>query len=162
VARSDASSGDDYRLVSPVFHDGSARDTIEGFTGTGLEVTVIFTDGRGTLAALQRADRLAPQLEAYIRLLMAYEVPYALPLTRPAVPVQFLEGQIRDLVGKTRLQVAAHICLCRDKRRALELLLRPHSLVVMGGERHWWLSSARKLARTLEKNGHEVIFAELR
>ena len=111
-------SGDDYGLASPVFsHDAKGHDPIDGHTEKGLEVFVIFTDAPGTLAALQMADGLAQKLEAHIRLLLPYEVPYALPLTRPAVPVEFLEGQIRNLAGKTRLEVAAHIYLCRDKRR---------------------------------------------
>jgi hypothetical protein len=108
------------------------------------------------------ADGLAQKLAAHIRLLVPYEVPYTLPLTKPAVPVEFLEGQVRDLAGKTRLEVAAHIYLCRDKRRSLELLLRPHSLIVVGGKKRWWPTSAQKLAQDLQKDGHLVIFAELR
>ncbi len=123
---------------------------------------MIFTDAPGTLAALQLADGLAQKLEAHIRLLMPYEVPYALPLTKPAVPVEFLEGQIRNLARDTRLEIAAHIYLCRDKRRTLELLLRPHSLIVVGGKKRWWPTSAQKLAQALQKDGHHVIFAELR
>ncbi len=156
-------SGDVYGLASPVFsHDVSGHDTIDRYTAKGLEVLVIFTDAPGTLAALQLADELAQKLEAHIRLLVPYEVPYALPLTKPAVPVEFLEDQVRDLAGKTRLEVAAHIYLCRDKRRALAFLLRPHSLIVVGGKKSWWPTSAQKLAQTLQEDGHPVIFAELR
>jgi hypothetical protein len=159
----EAYSGDEYGLASPVFsHDANGHGTIDGHTEKGLEVSVIFTDAPGTLAALQMADELAQKLEAHIRLLAPYEVPYALPLTEPAVPVEFLEGQIRDLAGKTRLEVAAHICLCRDKRRTLALLLRPHSLVVVGGKKRWSPTAAQKLARALQKDGHQVVFAELR
>ena len=128
----------------------------------GLEVLVVFTDATGTLAALQMADGLAQKLGAHIRLLLPYEVPYALPLTRPPVPVEFLEGQVRNLASKIHLDVAAHIYLCRDKRRALGLLLRPNSLTVVGGRKRWWPTSAQTLARGLQKEGHHVIFAELR
>ena len=159
----EASPGDEYGQVSPVFSPvGNARDTIEEHTGTGLEVFVVFTDSRGTVAALQRVEGLAQELEVNLRLFMVLEVPYALPLTEPQVPVDFLEGQIRDVAAKTRLDVAAQVCLCRDKRRALECLLRPHSLIAMGGKKALGLSSARRLARRLERDGHEVIFAELR
>ncbi len=159
----EAPSGDEYSLASPVFpHDAKGHDTIEGHTGKGLEVLVIFTDAAGTLAALQLADGLTQKLEAHIRLLMPYEVPYALPLTQPAVPVEFLEGQIRALARDTRLEIAAHIYLCRDKGRTLELLLRPHSLIVVGGKKRWRPTSAQKLAQALQKGGHHVIFAELR
>jgi len=108
------------------------------------------------------ADELAHKLGAQIRLLVPYEVPYALPLSKPAVPVEFLEGQIRALAGKARLDVAAHIFLCRDKISTLKLLLRPRSCVVVGGKKRWWPTSAQRLAQGLQKDGHQVIFAELR
>ncbi|MGO8788912.1 MAG: hypothetical protein ACLQVL_16225 [Terriglobia bacterium] len=159
----EASSSDEYRLVSADFsHHTEDHEPVDGHAGQGLEVLVIFTDAPGTVAALQMADELAQKLEAQIKLLMPYEVPYTLPLSKPAVPVEFLEGQIRKLVSKTRLEVAAHIYLCRDKRRALEILLRPHSLVAVGGKKRWWRTPAQNLARDLQKNGHHVIFAELR
>jgi hypothetical protein len=128
----------------------------------GLEVLVVFTDAPGTLAALQKADQLAQNLEAHIGLLVPLEVPYALPLTNPPVPVEFLEGQIRDLAGTVGLEVAAHIYLCRDKRRTLASLLKPHSVIVVGGKKRWWPTSAQKLAGALGKDGHHVIFAQVR
>ena len=163
VSPMEAHSGDEYRFASPVFsQDAQGHDLVDGHTEKRLEVFVIFTDAPGTLAALQMAEGLAQKLEAHIRLLMPYEVPYTLPLTKPAVPVEFVAGQIRDLACNTRLEVAAHIYLCRDKRRTLKLLLRPHSLIVVGGKKRWWPTSAQKLARTLQKDGHQVVFAELR
>jgi hypothetical protein len=89
-------------------------------------------------------------------------VPYALPLAKPPVPVEFLEGQIRNMAGKINLDVAAQVYLCRDKKRALDILMKPHSLVVIGGKKRWWPTSAQKLAQHLQKCGHNVIFAELR
>jgi hypothetical protein len=158
----EAYSGGEFGLI-PVFpHEAKGHEPSHGFTETRLEVFVIFTDAPGTLTALQMAAGLAQKLEAHIRLLMPYEVPYTLPLTRPPVPVEFLEGQVRELAGKIRLEVAAHIYLCRNKRRILECLLRPHSLIVVGGKKRWWRTSGQRLAQSLEKDGHHVIFAELR
>jgi hypothetical protein len=159
----EAYSGDEYRLASPVFsHDAQDHDLVDGHAGQELEVFVIFTDAPGTLAALRMADDLAQRLEAHLELLIPYEVPYTLPLRKPAVPVEFLEGQIRNLVRKTRLEVAARIYLCRDTRRALKILLRPHSLIAVGGKKRWWPTPAQTLARHLQREGHCVIFAELR
>jgi hypothetical protein len=126
-----------------------------------LEIFVIFTDHSGTLAALRMADRLGEELDARLRLLMLYEVPYALPLTRPAVPVEFLEEDLRALASKVPTDIAAHTYLCRDKRRTLHLILKPGSIVILGGKKRWW-SAGRKLARVLKKNGHHVIFAASR
>ena len=156
-------SGDDYGLASPVFsQDVKCPDPVDGHAEKGLELFVIFTDATGTLAALQMADALGQRLEAHIRLIMPYEVPYALSLTKPAVPVEFLERQIRNLAGSTHLEVAANIYLCRDKRRTLALLLKPHSLVVVGGKKRWWPTAAQRLAQAIQRDGHQVIFAELR
>jgi hypothetical protein len=159
----EAYSGGEFGLTFPVFpHEVKGDEPINGVTEKRLEVFVIFTDTPGTLTALQMAEGLAQKLEAHIRLLMPYEVPYTLPLTRPPVPVEFLEGQVRDLAGKIRLEVSAHIYLCRDKRRILECLLRPHSLIVVGGKKRWWPTSGQRLAQSLRKDGHHVIFADLR
>ena len=128
----------------------------------GWKSFVIFTDAPGTLAALQMADGLAQKLEAHIRLLMPYEVPYALPLTKPAVPVEFLEGQIRNLAcNDSPGGRGAHLFMPRQEAR-LGTSPRPHSLIVVGGKKRWWPTSAQKLAQDLQKDGHHVIFAELR
>lgn len=130
--------------------------------GSKLEVFVLFTNPAATLAALSLADRLTRKLGARLRLLMPYEVPYTLPLTKPAVPVGFLEGQFHALASTSPMDISAHIFLCRDKRRALRLLLKPRSILVMGGRKCWWPTEEERLARSLEKDGHHVIFAELR
>ena len=179
-------SEDNFALASPVFsHDAEAQTstdaegeqkressrcctrnsfplhTAEG-TAQQLEVVVIFTDEAGTLAALRNAEELAQQLEAHLRLLVPYEVPYALPLAKPPVPVEFLEGQIRNLACKINLDVAAEVYLCREKKCALDVLIKPHSLVVVGGKKRWWPTAAQNLAQSLEARGHHVIFAEQR
>jgi hypothetical protein len=127
-----------------------------------LEIFVIFTDHSGTLAALRMADHLGEKLDARLRLLMLYEVPYALPLTRPAVNVRVLEGQLFTFVSKTPVNVAAHIYLCRDKYRTVRLILKPRSIVILGGRRRWWPTAEHRLASVLKKDGHHVIFAESR
>jgi hypothetical protein len=60
-------------------------------------------------------------------------------------------------------QLDARIRLvCRDKRRILKLLLTPQSVVVIGSKKRWWPTSAQRLARDLQNDGHHVIFAEPR
>ena len=126
-----------------------------------LEISVIFTDHSGTLAALRMAHHLGGKLDVCLRLLMLYEAPCALPLTRPAVNVRFLEDRLFKLVSKTPVDIAAHIYLCRDKCRTVRLILKPRSIVILGGRKRWW-SVEQKLARVLKKDGHHVIFAESR
>jgi len=156
-------SGVESGLASPLSrHGADGHDQTDKHDEQRLEVIVVFTDTPGTLAALQMADRLAKRLEARLRLLMPYEVPYTLPLTKPAVPVGFLEGQLRTLACQAPMEIAAHIYLCRDRRRTLRLVLKPHSLIIVGGRKRWWPTSEQRLAQALKKDGHHVIFAELR
>ncbi len=124
-----------------------------------LEVFVVFTGCSGTLAVLQRANQLTRKLEARLRLLWPYEVPYTLSLTKPPVPVEFLEGQLRALASRVPMDTAGHIYLCRDKLRTLRLVLKPGAIVILGGRKRWW-SAERKLARALKNDGHHVIFTE--
>jgi len=127
-----------------------------------FEVYVVYTNRSGTLAALATADRLARKLQARARLIMPYEVPYALALEHPAVPVKFLEEQLRALATHTSLEITGGIYLCRNKRHTLRILLGPDSLVIVGGRKRWWPTAEQKLARALEQDGRHVIFAELR
>jgi len=60
------------------------------------------------------------------------------------------------------LDVAAHICLCRDKCRTARLILKPRSIMILGGRKRWWPTAAHKLACVLKKDGHHVIFVESR
>jgi len=127
-----------------------------------LEVFVIFTSIPGTEAAMLMAGGLAKGLNAHLRLVMPYAVPYALPLTKPPVPVAFLEAQLRALASQFPTETAADIYLCRDQRRTLRLVLKPHSLVVVGGRRCWWPTPEQRLTRALTRDEHHVVFAELR
>lgn len=154
---------DDYALAAPVYaQEAKGHQPIDGQTERRLEVFVIFTDLPGTLAAIQRAEGLAEQLGAHLRLVMPYEVSYRLPLTKPPVSVEFLEGQMRDLAARTGMEVEAQVCLCRDKKSALGTLLPPNSLIVVGGKKRWWPTAAQLLARAIRRDGHQVIFADLR
>ena len=151
-------------LKTPIHQQPETPGTSEGTEALRqqLEVVVIFTNTAGTLAALHMADRLAKRLDARVRLLLPYEVPYTLPLTKPAVPVEFLEGQLQAVACKVPLEISTHVFLCRDKRRTLRLILKPHSLVVIGGRKRWWPTEEQRLVRLLKKDGHHVVFAEMR
>ena len=149
---------DDYTLASSVYsRDAKRSPSTEEDTEQRLEVFVIFTDVRGTEAAIQKAEGLAQQLGARLRLVMPYEVSYRLPLTKPPVPVEFLETRMRDLAAGTGMEVDAQVCLCRNKASALGNLLPPNSLVVLGAKKRWWPTAAQRLSQSLIGDGHRVI-----
>lgn len=154
---------DDYTFTPSVYqHEPRDRNSIDRSIGKSLEVFVVFLDASGAEAALQMADRLAQKLGAHLRALWPFEVHYSLPLTKPPIPVEFLEGQIRDAAAKTHLEVAAQIYLCRDRNVTLRHLLPPNSLIVIGGRRRWWPTVEQKLSKALQDLGHHVLFAEQR
>ena len=116
-----------------------------------LEIFVIFTDHSRTLAALRMADHSGKKLDARLWLLMPYEVPYALRSTRPAVPVGSLEEQLRALASKIPVATATHICLCRDKCRTVRLILKPRSIMILGGRKRWRPTAGNRLASVAKK-----------
>ena len=127
-----------------------------------LEVTVVFTTDRGTLAALRAAAGLARELDAWVRFLVPQIVPFPLELETPPVSVAFSQHRVRGMALACRgvADVRVEVCLCRDKERMLSQTLKPRSLVVVGGRRRWWRSPEQKLVRMLEGRGHGVVFAD--
>src|ERR1039457_6929308 len=127
-------------------------ETPEGLGPRRLEVNVIFTDPQATVAALKTAGSLARDLGACIRVRAAITVPYALLLEKPPVSADFIEKFLSDLVCRMELgpfEPSVHLYLCRDQVETLLQALRPNSLVVIGGRKHWWPTAERRMARAL-------------
>ncbi len=125
-----------------------------------FNIAVVFTSVHATLAALKEAGNLASQLGARITLVVPEEVPYALPLETPQIPVLFTEHRFRVIASQSPVETNVHICLCRDRFSALKSALKPGSIVVLGGRKRWWPTKDQRLARDLESVGYEVIFKE--
>src|SRR5262249_30095254 len=120
-----------------------------------LDIVVIFTSVNATMSALSRAGVLAENLGARITLVVPQIVPYPLPLTSPPVLLDFQEKRFREIAAKSPVDVRVQLYLCRDELETLKKVLKPHSLIIMGGRRRWWPTREQKLARKLQK-GHEV------
>ena len=131
-----------------------------GTAGTRLNIAVIFTSIESTLSALRRAGALANRPHACITLVVTQVVPYPLPLNRPPVSPDFRERHFRVLAEDSAVETTVRIYLCRDRVETLRKVLKPHSLVVIGGCRSWWPTPENRLARQLRRSGHEVVFAE--
>jgi hypothetical protein len=129
---------------------------------TKLEVAVVYTTERGTVAALKTAGKLAKGLHATIHLLAPQIVPYALPLDHPPVSPRFTERRCRAmaLACTEASEVRVEICLCRNKRAALLWAIQPHALIIIGGRKRWWRSSEERLAGMLQEQGRRVIFVD--
>jgi hypothetical protein len=125
-----------------------------------LNVFVIFTSVDATLQALKEAGNLAHQLNGRIMLVAPQVVPYPLPLTSPPVLLDWNERRLRVIANQSAVETIVRIYLCRDRWQALERLLRPHSVVVVGGPKRWWPTRESRLARRLRRAGHQVILTE--
>ncbi len=129
--------------------------------GSKLELVVPFTDARGTLAAMKMAVDLARGVDARINLVAIQAVPYELELGRPPIDIGWLEARLRALASKVPIDTAVDIILCRDRQWALRQVLKPGSVVVIGGRRRWWRTKEQRLAERLRHDGHQVILARL-
>jgi hypothetical protein len=70
------------------------------------------------------------------------------------------ERRLRLIAGESRVETIVDVQLCRDSQRTLENALGPHSVVVLGRRKRWWPTNESKLARSLQRAGHEEIFVE--
>jgi hypothetical protein len=123
-------------------------------------VYVVFTSIDDTLAAMPVAHDVANALAVPVTLIHFRTVPYLLPVDAPTgvSPVE-IDGFIERLRAEDP-GVRLRVCLCRDERRAIPLAMRPHSLIVVAGQRQWWPTSAQRWRRRLEAAGHFVVFVD--
>ncbi len=103
--------------------------------------------------AAELASGLAP-----IRLLAIQVIPYPLSLDAPPVSVEFLEKRFSDMTSQAGVDAFIDIRLGRDERDVVESELGPHCVVVIGGRRRSWPTASMRLARRLERLGHQVVF----
>ena len=125
-----------------------------------LNIAVVFTSVESTLAALKEAGNLANSLGARIKLVVPQVVPYPLPLETPPVLVEFNENRFKVIANESAVATSVHIYLCRDRFETLTSVLKPGSVVVLGGRKRWWQTSDERLARKLKGAGYEVLFKE--
>jgi hypothetical protein len=131
-----------------------------GETRHRLDVFVVFTSVDLTLQALKQAGALAERLESRITLVVPQVVPFPLPLTSPPVLLEFNERRFSVLASQSPVETIVCIFLCRDRWEALQLALKPRSLVVIGARKGWWPRPEKRLARQLRRAGHEVVLVE--
>jgi hypothetical protein len=123
-----------------------------------LELTVVFTTVRATLAALKEAGNLAHQLQARIRIIAPQVVPYALPIEHPPVDPLFKIRKVRTLCCTDKVGIRIEVRLCRDAQKCVQEALGPESVVLIGGRKRLWPTRAGRLAQNLCRAGHHVIF----
>jgi hypothetical protein len=129
-------------------------------SGSRLSISVVFTSVRDTLTALRTAGTLANKLHACITLIVPEVVSYQLPLNRPPVLHDWNEKRFRVLAAESSVETTVRFYFCRDRDETLARVLKPHSIVVIGGKKHWWPTQESRMANRLRKLGLEVVLAE--
>jgi hypothetical protein len=127
-------------------------------SGGRLELNVLFTSTRATIAATKVAEKLAEDLVARIRIIVPQIVPFPLPLSEPAIDPEFTAQRIRAALAQSAIDAEVQVCLCREKLDAPKSVLKRHSLILIGGRRRLWRTEADRLVRRLRQHGHEVMF----
>jgi hypothetical protein len=125
-----------------------------------LKITVVYTSDEATLAAMRKAAALAGSLKAKLMVVYPKIVPYPRPLNSPPVEREFTEQRLRGLADQVPIDTDIRISLCRAPQDALNTELPPQSVVVLVGRKRWWPTAEKRLAQTLRRAGHEVIFTE--
>ena len=124
-----------------------------------LEVNVVYTRLPGAAQSLDVACGLAQGLGARVTVHVAQVIPYPLELKSPQVPVQFAEQQLLAMAGEQPVETNIRIYLCRDLTETIRQVLKPDSVVIVGGRKRWWPSREHRLATALRRDGHRVILS---
>jgi hypothetical protein len=127
-----------------------------------FEINVIFTTVKGTYAAMKAGQELAQDLDAQILLLVPQVVPIQFPLSNPPVSIAFTVRRAYELAlaCQNGVDISVQVYLCGDRRACLLAVLKPQSLVIIGGQRRWWPTPDLKLANLFRAKGHRVIFVD--
>jgi hypothetical protein len=131
----------------------------------GLGINVVFTSTEHTPAALAAAARFGRDLEAHIRFLVIQAVPvHFSSLHHPPVSLEFLEQRACKMAFACGddVKIAVEVYLCGDSKQCILRVLKPRSLVMVGGRSYWWRTREEKLASILQAHGHRVILVDRR
>jgi hypothetical protein len=124
-------------------------------------VYVIVTTIDESLAAARVARDLAATMDVPLVLFHFQTVRFApapnLPTGISPVETEAVVAQLRAEGVDTRVRV---FC-CRNQRQAIPYAFKPHSLVVVAGQRSWWPTRSQRWRRALEASGHFVVFVDL-
>jgi len=128
-----------------------------------LSVNVVYTGQKTTIMALQAADSLARDLSATVHIRAMIAVPHQLAMELAFGSVQCLKRLLSDLVERVSskcCEYVLHIYLCRNRIETLLRILRPSSLLVIGGRRRLWPTAETRLSKAAISAGHSVAFVD--
>src|SRR5712692_1607922 len=139
---------------------GYSQNAVDTTPERDLEVNVLFTTTKGTFSALRMAGKLADDLGARIRVIVPQVVPYPLELSHPPVKPEFTARRVCTMVFQHAIETEIQVCLCREKLDAPLAVLKPNSIVVVGGRKRFWRTEETRMANSIRRQGHQVVFID--
>jgi hypothetical protein len=123
-------------------------------------VYVLFTSIEETLAAVRTAGDFAKALGVPVTVVHFRPVPYPLPVDAPCGVSPVETDAFITRLRAEGADIRVRVYLCRDRRPAIPLAFKPHSLIVVAGRRGWWPTESERWRRMLEAAGHFVVFVD--
>ena len=123
-------------------------------------VYVVFTSTDDTIAAVRVAADFAKSLGVPVTLIHVRTVRYVLPVDEPVGVSPVETDAFIEHLRTEDVDIRVRVYLCRDRRPAIPLAFKPHSLIVVAGRRGWWPTESERWRRMLEAAGHFVVFVD--
>ena len=122
-----------------------------------LWIVIPYTTPELTKAALRHAA-VCSDLDVHVCLVDVQIVPFPCTLHQPPVDRKFSECRLNHLLKESGLPGRGAVVYTRDWLEGFRKVLEPGSLVILASKKRWWKTREEKLARTLMKAGHDVMF----
>ena len=128
-----------------------------------LSLNVVYTSPESTAVALSAAASLAEDMEPTIHVRAMIPVPRQHPIDYAFGAAQAITRVVSDLlqrVGIDRCKYVLHVYICRNRIDTLLTVLRPSSLLVIGGRKRLWPTLETRISRIMRSAGHSVAFVD--
>ena len=125
----------------------------------GGTIHVVATTIDGTKAALVAAKREAKLRGAGVVLLVPTVEAPDTPGEESVDATNWRVARYRRLVREAGQPVQIRICPCGNVAQAAAPIGSPNNVLFVGGPMRWlWLSAEQRMAATLRRSGHHVVF----
>ena len=122
------------------------------------QITVLFTDLQSTAPAVAVARELGRAVGGEVTVMTVQTSAPQLSDREATASIEDESEQLRRQLRAAGADVRFRVVVSSKTSEALRLMIPRHSLVVMGGRPRWWPTSASRLRRRLEAQGHCVLF----
>ncbi len=127
-----------------------------------IELAIPYTEASLTGAVMERAAALATGLNARITLVAVHAAPYPLELGCPSATRGFLVERLHELAERCDLPVTAQLVMARSQEEGFRHALRRKATVLIGSRKRLWRTSEEKLARSLVRDGRQVVLMHVK